>query len=238
MPETTVIITGTSRGIGFETAKYFAGLDNCHIYALSRDKSGLKRLAEECRECCKTSKLIPVVFDFKNFLQDPAGFSLPEKPDHINILINNAGFLINRPFNAINPDEAMQMLQINFLGPALLIRELSSSMGRAGDTHIVNIGSMGGYQGSSRYPGLSYYSASKAALANLTESLSVEYKDMHIIINCLALGSVQTEMLSKAFPGYEAPVKPKDMASFIGHFALNGHKFMNGKVIPVALANP
>jgi len=44
----------------------------------------------------------------------------------------------------------------------------------------------------------------------------VEYKDTGIFVNCLALGSVQTEMLAEAFPGYQATVKPKDMAVFIG----------------------
>ena len=240
MTKTAVIITGASRGIGFETAKYFTGLDHFHVIALSRNKSGLKRLADECAERNKTSRLTTVVFDFEIFLQDPPGYlhAFPEMPEHISILINNAGFLVNKPFNLIGMEEAMQMLRINFLGPSMLIKELSARMGRAGDTHIVNIGSMGGFQGSSKYPGLSYYSASKAALANLTECLAVEYKDTGIFINCLALGSVQTEMLTEAFPGYKAPIKPEEMAEFIGNFALNGHKFMNGKIIPVALSNP
>jgi len=111
-------------------------------------------------------------------------------------------------------------------------------MGRAGDTHIVNIGSMGGFQGSTKYPGLSWYSASKAALANLTESLGMEFSNKRIFINCLALGSVQTEMLEEAFPGFKAPINPEDISEFIGDFALHGYKFMNGKVIPVALSNP
>jgi len=111
-------------------------------------------------------------------------------------------------------------------------------MGREEHTHIVNIGSMGGFQGSSRYPGLSWYNAGKAALANLTESLGAEFSGRGIFINCLALGAVQTEMLDQAFPGYNAPIKPSAMAGFIGDFALHGHKFMNGKILPVALSNP
>ena len=240
MPKTTVIITGASRGIGFETAKYFVSLDHFHVYALSRNKPKLGLLANECAELNKTSKLIPVVFDFEDFLINPSGVihSLPGKISHIDILINNAGFLVNKPFNEITMEEALQMLRINFLGPSMLIKELSAFMGKTGDTHIVNIGSMGGFQGSSKYPGLSYYSASKAALANLTECLSVEYKDSGIFINCLALGAVQTEMLAEAFPGYKAPLYPKEIAGFIGDFALNGHKFMNGKIVPVSLSNP
>jgi NAD(P)-dependent dehydrogenase (short-subunit alcohol dehydrogenase family) len=97
---------------------------------------------------------------------------------------------------------------------------------------------MGGYQGSSKYPGMAYYSASKAALACITECLAVELKDRGISANCLALGSVQTEMFENAFPGFEASVKPAEIAGFIAYFAVNGNKFFNGKILPVAVSNP
>jgi short-subunit dehydrogenase len=111
-------------------------------------------------------------------------------------------------------------------------------MGVNGTTHVVNISSMGGFQGSLKFSGLAYYSASKAALACLTECLSEEFKDTQIAFNCLTLGSVQTEMLEEAFPGYKAQLQPEEMAEFIGHFALTAHKHMRGKVVPVSLANP
>jgi NAD(P)-dependent dehydrogenase (short-subunit alcohol dehydrogenase family) len=105
-------------------------------------------------------------------------------------------------------------------------------------SHIVNISSMGGYQGTSKYPGLSYYSASKAALAILSECLAVEFRELGIKVNCLALGSVQTEMFSEAFPGHRASVSAEDMGEFIAEFALTGHKVFNGKILPVAISNP
>jgi NAD(P)-dependent dehydrogenase (short-subunit alcohol dehydrogenase family) len=236
----TVIITGASRGIGFEIAKYFMRLDHFKVIALSRSKPGLKKLAAECNGLNKTSKMIPVVFNFNDFLDDPAGTvqSMTKNFSHVHILINNAGFLVNKPFDQIGQDEVMQMFRVNFLGPSMLIRELLPYMGGAGDTHIINIGSMGGFQGSTKYPGLSLYSAGKAALANLTESLGAEFSNKGICINCLALGAVQTEMLAQAFPGYQAPINPAEIAAFIGDFALHAHKFMNGKIVPVALSNP
>ena len=97
---------------------------------------------------------------------------------------------------------------------------------------------MGGFQGSSKFPGLSAYSASKAALANLTECLAEELKEKNICANCLALGAVQTEMLETAFPGYVAPVKSREMASFIAYFATRGHQFYNGKILPVSVSTP
>jgi short-subunit dehydrogenase len=240
MPITTVIITGASRGIGFETAKFFMRLDHFKVIALSRNKPGLELLADTCSRLNKTSELIPVVFDFDDFLADPSKGIQPitKSLRHVDILINNAGFLLKKSFDQVGSGDILKMFRVNFMGPSLLIRELLPFMGRAGDTHIVNIGSMGGFQGSTRFPGLACYSASKAALANLTESLAVEFKGKNIFINCLALGAVQTEMLAQAFPGYNAPVKPEEIAAFIGDFALHSHKFMNGKIIPLALSNP
>ena len=97
---------------------------------------------------------------------------------------------------------------------------------------------MGGFQGSSKYRGLSYYSAAKAALSCLSECLAEEFREDGIIVNCLALGSVQTEMLEEAFPGYKAPVSAREMAELIADFAVKGSRFFNGKIIPVAFSNP
>ena len=158
--------------------------------------------------------------------------------DHIDILINNAGSLTNKAFDVISLKEVDDMFSTNFFVPAMMIRELLGHMGEKGKTHIVNIGSMGGFQGSSKYPGLSYYSASKAALALLTECLPGELKNSNIYVNCLALGSAQTEMFNEAFPGSEAVLSAVEMAEYIVDFATNGHKYFNGKIIPVALSNP
>jgi short-subunit dehydrogenase len=235
-----IMITGASRGIGFATARYFARLKHAEIIALSRNRAGLGQLATECAGLNKTSVLHPLVFDLEDFLQEPASLlrKLPKKINHMDILINNAGVLINKPFQQTSLEELQYLFRINLFAPAVLIRELLPLMGRKGTTHVVNISSMGGFQGSQKFPGLSFYSASKASLACMTECLSEEFKEADIAFNCLALGSVQTEMMEEAFPGFKASVKPDEMAEFIGHFALTAHKHMRGKVVPVSLENP
>jgi 3-oxoacyl-[acyl-carrier protein] reductase len=235
-----VLITGASRGIGFEISKYFARLKGFEIYALSRNKAGLGRLASECAGLHKFSQLHPMVFDLDSFLQAPGSLlkKLPKKINQIDILINNAGILSKNAFQEVFLEEIEKIFRINFYAPALLIKELLPLMGKKRSTHIVNISSMGGFQGSLKFPGLSYYSASKAALACLTECLNEELKGNDIILNCLALGSVQSEMFKEAFPGYKAPVTPKEMAEFIGHFALTAHNQMRGKIVPVSMGNP
>ena len=235
-----VMITGASRGIGFETAKYFARMKDVEIIALSRNKAGLGRLAKECAAMEGNSVLHPVVFDLETFLSEPGILRnvLPGHVTHIDILINNAGDLINKPFRDTSLEEIERIFRINVFAPSLLIRELLPLMGKQDTTHVVNIGSMGGYQGSVKFPGLSIYSASKAALACLSECLNEEFKEGGIAFNCLALGSVQTEMLEEAFPGYKAKLQPEEIAAFISNFALTAHRQMRGKVVPVALGNP
>jgi NAD(P)-dependent dehydrogenase (short-subunit alcohol dehydrogenase family) len=151
-------------------------------------------------------------------------------------LINNAGALINKSFTETGEADFVEMLQSNFLGHVRIIQNLLPLMPQ--NAHIVNIGSMGGFQGSVKFPGLAAYSASKAALHTLTECIAQELADRQVKVNCLALGSAQTEMLEKAFPGYDSPVMAFEMGKYIADFALTGHKFFNGKILPVAVTTP
>ena len=133
-------------------------------------------------------------------------------------------------------DDWLNQFNINVIASVHLIKLIKSKLMRG--SHIVNISSMGGFQGSSKFPGLSAYSASKGALTILSECLSTEFASDGIAVNCLCLGAVQTEMLEDAFPGYKAPTSPNEMGEFISYFALTGNSFFNGKVLPVALNNP
>lgn len=233
-----IIITGASGGIGFELAKRFAGIGNHNILALSRNASKLKELKSACIRENVEAHLYPIPFDLsaKEPFEDTLIPIIKQFVQDIDIVINNAGHLVNAPFHKLSSIEIATMIDVNFAGPAKLIKALTPIMNAK--AHVVNISSMGGFQGSVKFPGLSVYSATKAAIACLTECLAEEYKDIDITFNCLALGSVQTEMIAKAFPNYQAPVMPSEMANFIADFAINGSKYFNGKVIPVSLSTP
>ncbi|MNV04786.1 3-oxoacyl-[acyl-carrier-protein] reductase FabG [compost metagenome] len=129
-----------------------------------------------------------------------------------------------------------EMLQTNVMGHVNMIQHVVPMM--QSGSHIVNISSMGGFQGSLKFPGLSAYSTSKAALAVLTECLAEEFKEKGIKVNCLALGSAQTEMFEAAFPGVEAGTLAFEMGRYIADFAQNGHHYFNGKILPVANTTP
>ncbi len=233
-------ITGASRGIGFETVKYFIHHTDLEVYALSRNRKGLEKLYNDCKRDVQESRVRTIVYDLEQMLVHPEKIwdFLPSGIQHIDILINNAGLLINKPFEQQNLAEIERMYRVNVIAPGLLIKELIPVLGKNGISHIVNIGSMGGYQGSVKFAGLSYYSASKASLACLTECLSQEYKNSDMVFNCLALGSVQTEMLEEAFPGFKSDLSASQMASFVAEFALNGHQYFRGKIVPVSYSTP
>jgi 3-oxoacyl-[acyl-carrier protein] reductase len=233
-----IIVTGASRGIGYELVKKLSGDDHI-IIAISRNAAKLDLLRQECERVKPGIKVVAISCDLND---NSAVSGLPDKIkthcDVIDVIINNAGAIVNKPFHEITHEDLQYVYNVNVFGVIHLIQKLLPMMNTANRSHIVNISSMGGFQGSAKFAGLSAYSSSKAALACLTECLAEEFKERNIAFNCLALGAAQTEMLSEAFPGYKAPLSASEMAAFIADFALKNHHFMNGKVIPVSMSTP
>ena len=228
MKSKQVIITGTSRGIGYELVKLFAKAGH-KVLALSRNAQPQNDL--------HLDSVTSVAFD----LTKPEDFIWVEdfietNWEHVDILINNAGTLINKPFSETTFSDFEKVYKTNVFGVAEMIRVCAPFMKKKG--HVVNISSMGGVQGSIKFSGLSAYSSSKGAVITLTELLAEEYKETGPSFNVLALGAVQTEMLAEAFPGYQASMTAKEMANYIFDFALNGNKFYNGKLLQVSSSTP
>ena len=223
-----VLITGTSRGIGFELAKLFAK-NKYNVLAISRNITPLKELNLKNLSCISADiSEVKEIEKIRMFVKDHL--------KHVDILINNAGKLINKPFNESTISDFLEVYKVNVFAVAELTRQLIPYFSKG--SHVVNISSIGGVQGSLKFPGLSAYSSSKGALLTLTELLAEEYNDRHIAFNALALGAVQTEMLTAAFPDYKAPVSAKEMANYIYNFALTGNKLYNGKILQVSATTP
>ena len=223
-----VIITGTSRGIGFELAQLFAKM-GYHVLALSRNSEPLENLN------LKNITTISIDLSKENDLKKVTNF-VSTNWKTVDILINNAGKLINKPFEKLSTNDFIEVFKVNVFGVVELTRQLIPHLIRG--SHVVNISSIGGVQGSMKFPGLAAYSSSKGALLTLTELLAEEYKEQGIAFNALALGAVQTEMLEEAFPGYKASVSATEMADYIFNFAINGNKFQNGKIVQVSSTTP
>ena len=225
------IVTGASRGIGYQTALELAYLGET-VVAIARNESALEKLRKNAPE-----KILIKPLDLSNFSSfQHLAHKLQEDHLHIKGLVNNAGTLTNKPFLDTEELDWASQFRLNAIAPALLTRALVPLM--TSGAHVLNISSMGGYQGSSKFPGLSAYSASKGALAILTESLAVELSHLNISSNCLCIGAVQTEMLEQAFPGIQAPVTAAQMGSYIADFVRTGHTLYNGRILPVALSDP
>jgi 3-oxoacyl-[acyl-carrier protein] reductase len=223
-----IIITGTSRGIGFELAQLFAK-NNYQVLALSRNTAPLENLN------LKNITAISVDLSAENDLKKVTDF-VSKNWKQVDILINNAGKLINKPFGNLTSADFLEVYKVNVFAVAELTRLLIPFLAKG--SHVVNISSIGGIQGSMKFPGLAAYSSSKGALLTLTEVLAEEYKEQQISFNALALGAVQTEMLEEAFPGYKASVSAEEMANYIYNFALTGNKFYNGKILQVSSTTP
>lgn len=230
------IVTGASSGIGYELVKALVRTDRITgVLAIARRKDHLQKLCAEVGR----DNLKVLAADIRSLTIDQikeTGFL--NGAEGLDLLVNNAGLLINKPFLEISADEIKESYDINVHAPVSMVRMLYPYLKQASVAHVVNIGSMGGFQGSAKFPGLSAYSSSKGALAFYSECMAEEFKEDGISVNCLALGAVQTEMLEKAFPGYQAPTSAKEMATFIAGFGLEGHKQFNGKVLPVSLSTP
>jgi len=222
----TIVITGAGRGIGYALVQ-LAARQGYHVFALSRNIKAIK----------PSDSVHPLSIDITdtNALETFAS-QLEKEGTVVDILINNAGAFLNKPFAETSKEAFEAIYQVNVFGLASITRLLLPLISQKG--HVVNISSMGGVEGSAKFPGLAAYSSSKGAVSILTELLAEEYKETGPVFNALALGAVQTEMLEEAFPGFKAPLTPEEMAVYILDFALNGNRFYNGKVLPVSSSTP
>lgn len=222
-----IIVTGTSRGIGLEIALKLAK-EGHQILALSR------HVAQEF-QTVKNITALSIDLSSETDLEKVSQF-LKNKWTKIDIIIHNAGALILKPFAETTMSDFENIYKVNVFGVSNLTRIAIPYLQNG--SHVVSISSMGGIQGSMKFAGLSAYSSSKGALITLSELLAEEYKEQGIAFNVLALGSVNTEMLADAFPGYVAPLSANEMANYITDFALTGNKFFNGKVLQVSASTP
>lgn len=223
-----IIITGTSRGIGFELSKLLADA-GYKVLALSRNEKPIRNLKHENIEAFS--------FDVSSIEDREKLFNyLKDNDCQVSALINNAGKLVNKSFLETSEEEFKSVYEVNVFGVAAITKLVVPFMEKNG--HVLTISSMGGIQGSAKFPGLSAYSSSKGAVLTLTELLAEEFKETGPSFNALALGAVQTEMLEAAFPGYEAPVSALEMAEYVMNFALNDQKLYNGKILQVSSSTP
>lgn len=224
-----IVITGTSRGIGFELVRKY--LENGHsVVAISRNSLPVENEFGSNPNCSS------IAFDLLSGDFNALGVQVQSVFSTIDVVINNAGQLINKPFGDLSPQDLQSSYATNAFAPIYIVQKLSSLFSK--EAHIINISSIGGFQGSIKFAGLLAYSSAKAALVCITECMQEEFKETKWSFNCLCLGAVQTEMLQEAFPGYEAPTSAKEMSDYIFNFSINNKGVVKGKVLPLSSTNP
>jgi NAD(P)-dependent dehydrogenase (short-subunit alcohol dehydrogenase family) len=221
--EKRFLVTGHSKGIGREVCQQLLQR-GCEVVGLSRSASGMTHplLKEYAVDMADVS-------DWGNQVKAWASHG------KLDGVLHNAGLLVNKPFEELTPGDWQRVYAANVFGPAELTRVLLPHIRTGG--HVVFVSSMGGLAGSSKYPGLSAYSSSKGAVSIMAEVLHAELKE-RVVVNALALGAAQTEMLAQAFPGYRAPIGAAEMAEWVSWFLEHGGRFFGGQTLPVALGNP
>lgn len=227
----TIIVTGASRGIGYQTALRLSRARH-RVVAVARSVDRLQQLQQQVPD---------FIYPYPTDLNDSAQVKelcewVGAEFGSLEILINNAGALVNKPFEELEDEDWNRMLDLNLMTAVRLTRGLLPLFAKS--SHIVNVSSMGGFQGSAKFPGLAAYSVAKGGLSILSECLAEEFSERGIRVNALCLGAVQTEMLEQAFPGMQAPLSAEEMGTYLADFALNGSTYYNGKVLPVALQTP
>lgn len=224
------VVTGASRGIGKKICKKLAEGGH-HVVAVARSEQPLNKLANSYPNISAIPTDLTNQMDVEKLIK-----LLQNEFINVDILINNAGALINKSFKELTLDDWRSQLESNLISAVHITQKMFPLF--SNEAHIVNISSMGGFQGSAKFPGLAAYSVSKGALSILTECLSVEFSDKNIRANALCLGAVQTDMFAEAFPGMEAPVSANKMGNYIADFAVNASALYNGKILPVSLDDP
>lgn len=231
-----IIITGASRGIGYHAAINLADRCGNNILAIARSEEKLLELKNKVEAEHPSSNLDYFVFDFFKGDFDTLENEIRKHFKQVDVLINNAGSLVAKPFLEITSTDFDQSFGVN-IKAAFRLSQIAVPLMKEG-AHIVNVSSMGGVQGSVKFPGLSVYSASKGAVSIFTESLAAELIEKGIKVNALAFGAVDTDMLRSAFPDFKAPLSAEEMGEYLAEFACSGAKYYNGKVLPVSVSTP
>lgn len=235
-----VLVTGGTRGIGEAKSREFAkkGYDIIINYVNSSEKA--QNLKQELEKEYNI-KVLPIQADISNeiAIKNMVDIAIKEF-GKIDVLVNNAGIVIDREFEDRTVEDWKKTLDINLIAPFVLTKLVGKEMMKQKSGAIINISSTNGIN--TYYPTSVDYDASKSGLISLTYDSAVQFAP-YVRVNCVAPGWVNTEMnkeLSEDFVKEETErilvkrfAEPKEIAKVVTFLASEDASFINSTVIKV-----
>ena len=222
-----VLITGGNKGIGLETTRLFLE-NNYKVIVVARDYTNF--------EFNDNDNVEKIKYDLSNVegIKD-----LVEKIGHIDILVNNAGIMNSIPYDSYPKADMEKLMNINLYAPIEFIKHTSKSMINAKSGRIVNTASVAGQIG---HPDI-WYGVSKAGIITATKSFAKLLGEHGIVVNCVAPGPVETDMLNvipeqrknsiKSNVFTDRFAKPEEVAKAIFWLATDCPEYINGTCIDI-----
>lgn len=186
----TILITGSSSGIGAATAIAFAKPNNRLILVSRKNREGLKKIEDEGRE--RGAEVLSILADVSDYeackllVQQAV-----ERFGTIDLLVNDAGVSHIGLFQDMTPDEWQRVMNVNIGSVMNLCHLVIPSMVHRHHGRIINISSVWGNVGASCE---AVYSASKGAINSFTKALAKELAPSNIQVNAIAFGAIETPM--------------------------------------------
>lgn len=223
----TVLITGGNKGIGLECTRLF--LENgFKVIVVARDFKNF-----EFNENLDVEKLVYDLTDIEGIK------NLVKVSKEVDVLINNAGVMNSIPYDVYGEKDMERLMKLNLYAPIELIKEVSKYMIKKGNGRIVNVASVAGEIG---HPDI-WYGVSKAGIINATKSFAKLLGPKGIVINAVAPGPVETDMLDvipedrksdiKSSVYLDRFAKPLEVAKAIYWLSTDCPEYINGTCIDI-----
>ncbi|TKB96617.1 SDR family oxidoreductase [Pedobacter cryotolerans] len=238
MSHKIAIVTGGAIGLGFAISQKLVN-EEIKVVIIGRDEQKLLSAKHILGSLCTYR-----IFDLSNLTGIPDLVKdIYNEFGQIDILINNAGINMKKPFIEVTDEDFDSIIQINLSAVFAISREVVKKMLISKKGSIVNISSMASQYG---IPKVIAYTAAKSAIEGMTRAMASELSPIGIRINCVAPGFIKTAMSAKALDSdperkqkvlsrtpMEQMGEPEDVAEAVYYFCSEGAKYVTGVVMPV-----
>jgi len=227
----TVLVTGAGRGIGRSIALRFAG-EGAHVALLARTGSQIEETAEQIAACGR--KALVIADDVTRRGAAAECVTRAERElGPIDVLVNNAGIFIWRPFLKLTPEDWDRVIATNLTGAAAFCHAVLPGMVERHKGRIVNVASIHGMRGDAN---VAAQAAAKFGLIGLTQSLAREFRAHNIAINAVSPGTVENKK-DEGDALHQEPLAeklwPRDVARAVLFLASDDAAAITGTVLEV-----